>query len=64
MKKIIQSTGFIYDNISQLSATSEEVAAASTEGERTSAESVEQMAEFRKVLEAVHQMVEDLRQYA
>lgn len=64
MKKIIQSTGVISDNISQLSATSEEVAAASTEGERTSAESVEQMAEFRKVLEAVHQMVEDLRQYA
>ena len=53
MKDILSSTGVISDNISHLSATSEEVFASSAEGVQQSEISVQKMAEFEKVLNEV-----------
>ncbi|MCI9077448.1 MAG: chemotaxis protein [Lachnospiraceae bacterium] len=50
MKEIVNSTGVISDNISQLSATSEEVFASSAEGVQQSEVSVGKMAEFENML--------------
>lgn len=61
MKNILQSTGVISDNISQLSATSEEVAASSTEGLRTSEETVGDMKKCREILEDIYALAQDLR---
>ena len=64
MQEIINSTNVIAENISQLSAASEEVAASSTAGVETSAEAVEAMAEFHRLLESIYAIVDDLRSYA
>ena len=53
MKDIVNSTGVISENISQLSATSEEVFAASAEGVQQSEVSVQKMAEFEEVLNEI-----------
>ena len=53
MKEIVNSTSVISDNISQLSAASEEVFASSEEGVRQSEISVEKMAEFENVLSEI-----------
>ena len=57
MKDILSSTGVISDNISQLSATSEEVFASSAEGVQQSEISVQKMAEFEKVINEVKELV-------
>ena len=57
MKDILSSTGVISDNISQLSATSEEVFASSAEGVQQSEISVQKMAEFEKVVNEVKELV-------
>lgn len=64
MQGIIDSTNVIAENISQLSAASEEVAASSTAGVETSAEAVEAMTEFHRLLESIYAIVDDLRRYA
>lgn len=60
MKEILTSTGVITDNISQLSAASEEVAASSTEGLRTSEITVEEMKNCRDVLQTIYELSQQL----
>ncbi len=64
MKAVIQSTGVIAENITHLSATSEEVAASSTEGLQHSMTAVQQMGDFSKVLEAIYMLAKELKEYA
>jgi methyl-accepting chemotaxis protein len=64
MKQIIQSTSVIADNISNLSSTSEEVAASSTEGVRISSEAVKEMKSVTEVLDSIYMLSEDLKKYA
>lgn len=58
---ILQSTATISDNITHLSATSEEVAASSTEGLRTSEATVEDMAKTKAILENIYQLAQALK---
>lgn len=58
---ILESTGIIADNITQLSATSQEVAASSTEGLRTSEETVADMAKTKEILEEIFQIAQKLK---
>lgn len=62
IKGILQSTATISDNITHLSATSEEVAASSTEGLRTSEATVEDMAKTKEILENIYQLAQALKQ--
>ena len=64
MEQIIKSTGVISENITHLSATSEEVAASSTEGLKHSGSAVEQMEEFVKILEGIYRLAKELKEYA
>lgn len=58
---ILQSTATISDNITHLSATSQEVAASSTEGLRTSEATVEDMAKTKEILENIYQLAQALK---
>lgn len=58
---ILRSTGVISDNITQLSATSQEVAAASTEGLRTSEETVNDMNKTKEILEEIFHLAQELK---
>jgi len=60
IKDILQSTGVISENITQLSATSEEVAASSTEGMKTSEATVTEMKACRQTLENIYKLAQDL----
>ena len=60
IKKILDSTTVISDNITHLSATGEEVAA-STEGLRMADTTVESMAKCKKVLENIYMLADDLK---
>ena len=51
----------IHDNISQLSASSEEIAAASNEGLKDSDVTVEQVAGCRKIFQAIYELAKDLK---
>lgn len=62
IEAILASNTAISDNISQLSATSEEVAASSTESLRTFETTVEDMANTRKILESIYILAQDLKQ--
>lgn len=61
IEDILASTATISDNITQLSATSEEVAASSTEGLRTSEATVTDMAKTREILENIFLLAQDLK---
>ncbi len=61
MDDILKATAVISDNISHLSATSEEVAASSEEGVKATEEAVTQMQECRDVLESIHVLSEELK---
>lgn len=61
IKKILDSTTVISDNITHLSATGEEVAASSTEGLRMADTTVESMAKCKKVLENIYLLANDLK---
>ena len=61
MQSILTSTDAISDSISQLSAASEEVAASSTEGVRTSEASVEHMNECNVLLENIYGLAQELK---
>lgn len=61
MKMIAESSNIISDNISQLSASSEEVATAATEGLRTSADAVENMDKCKQILESICMLAQDLK---
>ena len=64
IKEILVSTGVISENITHLSATSEEVAASSTEGLRTSESTVEDMKNCRAILESIYQLAQDMQNTA
>ena len=61
MKAIVASTSVINDNISSLSATSEEVAALSSEGLTSSNKAVMQFADFDRTLSGIYEQAEKLR---
>jgi methyl-accepting chemotaxis protein len=61
---IIESTDTISDNIAHLSATSEEVAASSTEGEKTVSEAADTMKEFSQILGSIYSIAKDLKKFA
>ncbi len=61
MEDILKATAVISDNISHLSATSEEIAASSEEGVTVTEEAVTQMQECREVLETIHVLSEELK---
>lgn len=61
IKDILHSTAVISENINQLSATSEEVAASSTEGMRTSENTVEDMKACRAILEKIYALAQELQ---
>lgn len=61
IKKILDSTTVISDNITHLSATGEEIAASSTEGLRMADTTVESMAKCKKVLENIYLLADDLK---
>ena len=58
---IVDSTNAISDDISQLSATSEEVAASSAEGLRTSDTTVQVMVACREILEEIFNLAKQLQ---
>lgn len=60
MQDILQSTGTISDSILQLSATSEEVSASSNEGLEMSKITVENMKEFRDILQKIYELSQKL----
>jgi methyl-accepting chemotaxis protein len=59
--RIIKSTDVISENITNLSATTEEVAAASNEGFNHTSEAVEKMKEVNRVLSNIYQLTENLK---
>jgi len=61
MQEILKSTSVISDNISQLSATSEEVAASSNEGVQNSSEDIEKLEKFSKILDEIYALSEELK---
>lgn len=61
MHSILISTDTISDNIAHLSATSEEVAASSSEGQKLSATSVANMSSCIETLEAIRTLAQDLK---
>ena len=63
MKSILEATDTISDSITQLSAASEEVAASSTEGVKTSESAVENMSDCSKVLESIYILAQDLKAF-
>ncbi|NLL76871.1 MAG: chemotaxis protein [Clostridiales bacterium] len=63
MEDIMNATGVISENISQLSATGEEVAASSEEGMKTAEEAVGQMAECQRMLESIYKLALELKTY-
>lgn len=62
MQSIFTSTEAISDSISQLSATSEEVAASSTEGVRASEASVEHMDQCNVLLQNIYVLAQELKE--
>lgn len=62
MQTIFTSTEAISDSISQLSATSEEVAASSTEGVRASEASVEHMDQCNVLLQNIYGLAQELKE--
>lgn len=61
IKDILQSTTVISENITQLSATSEEVAASSTEGLKNTATTVDDMKTCRDILESIYELAQDMQ---
>lgn len=60
MKDIVGATNVISDNISHLSATSEEVFASSAEGVQQSEVSVEKMVQFESLLKEINELAKQL----
>lgn len=61
MKEILQATTVISENIMHLSATSEEVAASSTDGLKTSEATVEDMKLCNEILEKIYELAQQLK---
>lgn len=63
MSKTLDSSNTIYDHITQLSATSEEVAASSSEGLDNSNVTVGEVAKCKQIFEAIYDLAKDLKSY-
>lgn len=61
MEQTKQLSNSIYDNITQLSATSEEVAASSSEGLKNSNITVEQVEKCKAIFEGIYMLAKDLK---
>lgn len=61
INEITKSTNVILENISHLSATSQEVAASSVEGLKNSEMTVESMHSCRKMLQTIHDLADELQ---
>lgn len=61
INEILRSTAVISDNITNLSATSEEVAAAATEGLKLSESTVEDMKNCKEILEKIYGLSQQLQ---
>ena len=61
INKILESTSVIADNISHLSATGEEIAAASAEGIKVSDSTVESMKECKVILNNIYELANELK---
>ena len=61
INKILESTSIIADNISHLSATGEEIAAASAEGIKVSDSTVESMKECKVILNNIYELANELK---
>ena len=61
MQSILDATNTIADSVTQLSATSEEVAASSSEGVRTSESAVQNMNECNAILQSIFILAQDLK---
>ena len=60
MTNIIASTDVISDNITQLSATSEEVSASAQEGSKTANNAVEANNQIKQILKQLHTLAQEL----
>ena len=63
MEETMSSSNTIYDHITQLSATSEEVAACSNEGLENSNVTVTQVEKCKKIFESIYELAQDLQTY-
>ena len=63
VKNIIESTNVIAENITQLSATSEEVAAGSNNGVEASQDAVAVMTDLDRLLQAIFELSQDLTNF-
>ena len=63
MEQTLSSSNTIYDHITQLSASSEEVAAASSEGLDNSNITVGEVAKCKQIFEAIYDLAKDLQNY-
>ena len=61
INKILETTSVIADNISHLSATGEEIAAASAEGIKVSDSTVESMKECKVILNNIYELANELK---
>ena len=61
IQKILESTGTISDHISNLSATSEEIAASASEGLKTSEATVKDVKSCKEIFASIYALAEDLR---
>lgn len=61
IQEILKATAVISENISQLSASSEEVAASSTQGMHTFADTIDDMRQCREILESIHALAGELK---
>lgn len=61
MEQTRKLSNSIYDNISQLSATSQQVAASSSEGLENSNVTVEQVDTCRRIFESIYELAKDLK---
>lgn len=63
MEETLSSSNTIYDHITQLSATSEEVAACSSEGLENSNITVAEVEKCKKIFESICELAQDLQTY-
>lgn len=63
MEQTLESSNTIYDHITQLSASSQEVAAASGEGLDNSNITVGEVAKCKHIFESIYELAKDLQNY-
>lgn len=62
MGQTVESSGVIYDNVTHLSATSEEIASSASEGLDNSQITVSEVAKCKEIFDAIYNLAEDLQQ--